>query len=310
MDGVKRNLVYGACILSAGITGLSFLFSKVALNYSDPLDLSAHRFTAAFLCVLALNLFKGVELDFDKKTIIKLFPLAMLFPVAFFIFQAFGLQYASSSEGGIIQSVSPILTMILASYFLKEKTTLFQKISILLSVLGVIYITVKTGASFDFSNLKGIFLLLLSALAYSGYSVLARKLSKDFSSAQMSNMMTMLSFVIFNLLALGNHLLKGTIGSFFAPFKEVNFIVAVLYLGLLASFGTTFLHNYTLSEIEASKMIVFSNLTTVISIIAGVIFLKEKVFYYHIIGSILIVGGVLGTNLLDENSLQKYNAPK
>jgi len=307
---VKRNLVYGACILSAGITGLSFLFSKVALNYSDPLDLSAHRFTAAFLCVLALNLFKGVELDFDKKTIIKLFPLAMLFPVAFFIFQAFGLQYASSSEGGIIQSVSPILTMILASYFLKEKTTLFQKISILLSVLGVIYITVKTGASFDFSNLKGIFLLLLSALAYSGYSVLARKLSKDFSSAQMSNMMTMLSFVIFNLLALGNHLLKGTIGSFFAPFKEVNFIVAVLYLGLLASFGTTFLHNYTLSEIEASKMIVFSNLTTVISIIAGVIFLKEKVFYYHIIGSILIVGGVLGTNLLDENSLQKYNAPK
>ena len=46
-------------------------------------------------------------------------------------------------------------------------------------------------------------------------------------------------------------------------------------------------------------MSVFSNLGTVISIVAGVIFLNEEIFYYHIIGSIFIVGGVIGTNFLD-----------
>lgn len=305
MEKIKKNLVYGACILSAFITGLSFLFSKVALSFSDPLDLLAHRFTAAFLSVLALTLCKRVKLDFDKEKIMKLLPLAMFFPVLFFTFQAFGLQYASSSEGGIIQAVSPILTLLLASYFLKEKTTLLQKLSIIISVLGVMYITIKKGSTFDFANFKGIMLLLLSTLSFSGYSIMARKLSKDFSSAQMSNVMTIISFIVFNLVALGNHLVKGTLSSFLAPLREVNFVVAVLYLGVLSSLGTTFLHNYILSKMEASKASVFSNLTTVISIIAGVIFLKEEIFYYHIIGSILIVGGVLGTNLLDESHTKK-----
>lgn len=45
-------------------------------------------------------------------------------------------------------------------------------------------------------------------------------------------------------------------------------------------------------------MSVFANLGTVISIVAGVVFLNESIYYYHIIGSVLIVGGVLGTNFL------------
>ncbi|NLJ99166.1 MAG: hypothetical protein GX320_07885 [Tissierellia bacterium] len=48
-------------------------------------------------------------------------------------------------------------------------------------------------------------------------------------------------------------------------------------------------------------MSVFSNLGTVISIIAGAVFLKEEIFYYHIIGSILIIGGVIGANFLDKD---------
>jgi drug/metabolite transporter (DMT)-like permease len=53
-----------------------------------------------------------------------------------------------------------------------------------------------------------------------------------------------------------------------------------------------------LSKIEASKMSVFGNLATLISMIAGVIFLQEQLEYYHIIGAIMIIAGILGTNLL------------
>jgi drug/metabolite transporter (DMT)-like permease len=268
----NNNTAYLASIISAFITGLSFLFSKTALNLSQPLDLLAHRFTAAFLVGLAFVLFKKVDLYFDKERLIKLLPLAILYPLLFFGFQTFGLQYASSSEGGIISAISPIFTLILASYFLKEKTTLLQKLSIFLSVVGVIYITLKKGNSFDFTNLKGIILLLLSAISFSGYSVLARKLSTDFSTVEMSFIMTIFSFIVFNMISLGNHILNGTISSFFAPLKEFNFIISVLYLGVLSSLGTSLLRNYILSKIKASKMSVFANLTTVVSIIAGVVF--------------------------------------
>ncbi|KNF07049.1 hypothetical protein CLPU_28c00010 [Gottschalkia purinilytica] len=40
--------------------------------------------------------------------------------------------------------------------------------------------------------------------------------------------------------------------------------------------------------------------------IAGVVFLKERLYYYHIIGSILIIGGIIGTNFLDSVNLEKY----
>lgn len=296
----KMKMVYLAAILYALITGLSFLFGKVALQTTNPLDLLAFRFTASFIVILISVLFKWVKLNYSKESILKILPLALLYPLLFFGFQTFGLQYASSSEAGILLAAAPVFTLILATYFLKEKTTFWQKVSIVLSVLGVIYITVKKSSSFEFGNLKGIILLVLSALSMSGYSVMARGLTKDFSSIELSYMMNIISFICFNILSLGNHLINGSLNNFFAPMASPSFIIAVLYLGVLSSLGTSLLTNYVLSEIEASKMIVFSNLGTVISIVAGVVFLKEEIFYYHILGSILIVGGVIGTNFLDK----------
>lgn len=73
---------------------------------------------------------------------------------------------------------------------------------------------------------------------------------------------------------------------------------AILYLGILSSLGTSYLSNYALSKIDASRMSVFSNFAKLITILAGVIFLKEEFHLYHITGSIIIIIGVVGTNYL------------
>ncbi len=52
-------------------------------------------------------------------------------------------------------------------------------------------------------------------------------------------------------------------------------------------------------------MSVFMNLATVISIGAGLVFLNEEIYYYHIIGSALIITGVIGVNLFGEKKKQK-----
>lgn len=296
MPDNNKSLVYIAAIAYALITGLSFLFTKMALTVANPADILAHRFTAAFIGLLIPILFKWVKLDLDKERIRKVIPLAILYPLLFFGFQTTGLQYATSSEGGILLASSPVFTMILASYFLKEESAMLQKISVIISVLGVIYITLMKGAAFELNNILGIVLLLLSALSMSGYSVLARVLTRDFSSTELSYIMVSISFMLYNAIAITRHFIGGTIDTFLLPFTNINFVISIVYLGILSSLGTSLLTNYILSKIEASRMSVFSNLGTVISIIAGVVFLKEDIYYYHIIGSILIVGGVIGTN--------------
>ena len=305
MENIKSNRVYIAAVLYSTITGFSFLFTKIALRFADPMDILAYRFTASFIAVLIPILFKWINLSYNKEKIKRIAPLALLYPLMFFGFQTFGLQYASSSEAGILQASAPIFILILATYFLKEKTNIFQKLSIILSVSGVIYIVIMTGSSFKPTSLKGIILFLLSALSFSGYSVIARILTKDFSSIELSYIMIIMGFTCFSIIAIIKNLINGTMASFLAPLGNIDFIIAILYLGVLSSLVTSLLTNYILSKIEASKMSVFSNLGTVISIVAGVVFLKEQIFYYHIVGSVLIIFGVFGANFLDRKRVEK-----
>ena len=290
--------VYGAALLYAAIIGFSFLFTKLALSAASPLDILAHRFTFAFGGMVLLSVLGLVRVHYSVRRLLRILPLALFYPLLFFSFQTFGLRYASSSEGAILSASAPIFILILARLVLKEGTNTLQKLSVLLSVSGVIYITLMKGAAIEGGNARGIGLLLLSNLALAGYTVLARILTREFSNMELTVAMVTISFVAFNGLAISSHLQAGTLATFFAPLRKGSYLVAVTYLGILSSLLSSLLTNFVLSRMQASRMSVFSNLATVISIAAGVFFLKEEIHYYHIVGSIFIVGGVIGTNFL------------
>ena len=88
----------------------------------------------------------------------------------------------------------------------------------------------------------------------------------------------------------------GNLDQFFAPLGDTQFIISVLYLGILSSLVTSLLNNYVLTKIEAARVSVFGNLRIVVTIFAGVYFLKEQLLSYHIVGSLMIILGVIGTN--------------
>lgn len=295
----QTKKAYAAAILYTCIIGFSFMFVKLTFTITGPLDTLAHRFTVSFLTASIPVIFGLIKLNITFKNMLTILPVAILYPALFFTFQAFGLVYTSSSEAGIIQATIPIFTMVCASYFLKERTTIWQKIPLLLSVSGVIYIFTMKGFGSHTPSFTGVILILLSALSSAGYNVLARKMTKQFRLIDVTYMMTIIGFICFNTLSIGNHIAAGTIHLYFQPFTSSLFLVSILYLGILSSLLTAFLSNYALSIVEASKMSVFSNVSTLITMFAGVIFLQEELAYYHIIGAIMIILGVLGTNFLD-----------
>ncbi|PEL18017.1 DMT family transporter [Bacillus wiedmannii] len=300
---------YLSALLYSFIIGFSFMFVKLALTVTSPLDTLAHRFTVAFVAASIPIVFGFVKLNMSFKNILALLPLAIFYPALFFAFQAFGLVYTSSSEAGIIQAAIPIFTMMLASYFLKEYTNTWQKISVLISFIGVIYIFIMNGIGTHETSFIGIILILLSALSSAFYNVLARKMTKKFKLMDLTYTMTVIGFISFNSIAIASHINKGTIMVYFKPFTNGTFLISILYLGLLSSLLTALLLNYSLSYIEAAKISVFSNLSTLITIIAGVIFLHEQISYFHIIGTIMIILGIIGTNFWGEKgiAMQKKN---
>ncbi|UQZ32752.1 EamA family transporter [Paenibacillus sp. PK3_47] len=296
LDSTTKRFAYSAIIIYSAIVGLSFLFGKIALTVAAPLDTLAHRFTVSLIAATIPVLLGWIKLHLRPRDVLAILPLAVLYPSMFFAFQVFGLQSATSAEAGIIHATVPVFTMVAAAYFLKERTTRLQKLSTLLSVSGVIFIFIMKGTAIDLSNLKGTLLILLSALALAGYSVLARKLTSRIHVMTMTYVMTVIGFLVFNLMAAGQHLAEGTLSHYFEPFASTRFVMAILYLGVLSSLISSLLSNYALSKLEASKVSVFNHLATLISIAGGFVFLNEQLAYYHIIGAAVIIAGVLGAN--------------
>lgn len=291
-----RTKAYGAAILFALIIGFSFLFVKVSLLFASPLDTLAHRFSLSFLGASLPLACRRVRLQVAWRQSWPILPLALLYPVLFFAFQAFGLVHTSSSEAGILQAVTPIFTLLLATFFLKERSTGRQRLAILLSVLGVVYLFAMKGCSFTGASTAGAALLLLSSLAAAGYNVLARRLTRQYPLFDLTYLITAVGFAAFNGAALVQHVRAGSLESFFAPFAQGEFVLAIAYLGLLSSLGTAFLSNYALSQLEASQMSVFGNLATVIAMFAGVAVLQETLQPFHWLGALLVLAGVLGAN--------------
>ncbi|MCU6712657.1 DMT family transporter [Paenibacillus sp. J5C_2022] len=293
-QGLK--LAYMLAVLNATIIGFSFLFAKTALAYANPLDTLTFRFAASFLAISVPAAFGWIKLSYRGKPLYKAFLLASMYPLGFFTLQAYGLQHSTSAEGGILYAFTPVVTMVLASVFLKETTTLFQKLSIFLSVFGVVFIFATKGSSINWSNVTGISLLLLTCFAFAGYSVLARSLSKQFSPAEITFLMLGIGFTVFLALSLVSHTATGTLTNFFKPLFSGPFIGSILFLGIVSSLVTALTANYILSKMEASKMSVFANLSTIVSMAAGAFFLGEEVTMYQLVGSALIIAGVIGAN--------------
>jgi drug/metabolite transporter (DMT)-like permease len=295
----EQVLPYLGAVLNASIVGLTFLFTKLALEDASPIDTLSYRFTLGFLVLLVLQFFVPIKMPSFKengKSLAFLLLLALFYPTMFFSFQAFGLLYTTSAEGGILMAFAPILTALLASVFLKEKTSLIQVLFILMSIFGVVYIFFMKGAGIEFNSLLGFLFLFIACLSIAGYTVLARFLSVSYSPLQLSFIMVTFGFIFFNLYAMIQHLAAGDFVQYVSLWTNVPFLLFTFYLGVFATLLTSFLSNYILSKIPASQMSVFANLSTVISIVAGAVILNETIYFYHWIGAFFIIAGVIGTN--------------
>lgn len=293
----KQNLLpYVSATTTSLIFGLSFLFSKKALNVASPFNLLSFRFLTAFLVMTILMLLKIIKVDYKNKPMKDLFFLALMQPVIYFIFETYGIKFSSSSIAGIMIALIPVVVTVMASYFLKEKPSRAQLLFIVISVAGVAYIAFMNSADSSSSSMLGILLLIITVMSAAIFNIMSRKLSSNFTPMEITYFMMGLGALFFNTVSICEHAFLGTFNQYFFPLTNKDFVISIVYLGILSSVIAFLLVNFTLSKIEASKSAVFANLSTIVSIVAGVVILHENFRYYHIVGSIMILIGVWGTS--------------
>jgi len=182
--------------------------------------------------------------------------------------------------------VSTILFRNLENAAEKELTASYKQI-------GLQYINNTVGGGF---SLKGVILILLSVLSITMQQIYIRKYKDMFSVFDMTLGIVIIGFILFTLLAVGKHIGNGTLKEFFVPLLNMNYFIAILYLSVLSTIGTTFLTVYALSKITAVKVSMANNFSTLPSILAGILVLNETFTLMHWIGAVAIVAGVVFVN--------------
>ena len=232
-----------AAITAAVIFGMSFMFSKLALEKAAPTVLLAVRFTvavAAMTLVILVNALVGklrgrplFAFSLRGKPVYQLLLLGIVQPVAYFIFENYGILYTSSAVAGTIISAVPVCCILMDVLVLHEKVTLKQVLCAVCAIGGVALIS--AGGAVMVSALGMLFLLLtmLSDTLYYGISHSAAKL---FTPFEMTYVMFVVGMVVFIPVAL-LHAGGLTSPMLLEPLQDGQFWLAVLYLAFVLGNG-------------------------------------------------------------------------
>ena len=261
------------------IFGFSFLFTKNALDHLNPLTFLSYRFFVASVLFVALKFFGVIR--FEKKPYWKLWRLIIFQPILYFLFETMGVARINSSEAGMIVALIPIVVNVLAIFMLKERGDSIHYALLLTSFLGSVLIV---GFNMTAQNLFGKLLMLLAVFSAALYTINARKFSKEFTPEEISFFMMLSGFVFFTLLS--------TLTGQFKLLLNVHTVSAALYLGILSSAVAFFLLNYMVKHASPILTSLFSNLTTVVACLAGVIFRGERVGSEQILGVTIVLASL------------------
>lgn len=265
-----KDKSYSKAIAAAIVTqifwGLSFLASSIGQESASPFVLMSYRFDIALLALTVPVLLGKQKLDLRGKSVKPLLLLGAMEPCIYFVGEQYGLKYSSSAFSGIMIAVIPIVTIIFAAIFLKERPSKKQWLFSALSIAGIIVITLaeNSGGSITF---KGFALLCLAVVTGSAFSVISCGVSGRFSVFERTYFMQAMGAVFFTTLALIEN--GGSAAALIAPAADPRFILAALFLALGASVAGYSLFNYAVSHAPMANVAVFHNLATIVSVAAG-----------------------------------------
>ncbi len=283
-----------AALCAQVIFGFSFMFTKIALDFTSPLILIADRYIVAFLALSIVMILSKTKMNLHKN-LWKLILMSIFQPLLYFIFESYGIQMTTSAFSSIMISMIPVVSMISGIFILREIPSTMQYVFTAMSIGGVVIMALAGNAQGTVTPL-GIILLLGAVFSSVAYNIASRKISAEFSTFERTYAMTIIGMISFVLIALAENI-KNPI-AVLTPFLSAEFTWAILYLGVFSSVVAFLFLNFANTHLPVAKTTVFSNITTVVSVIAGAIFLNEKMSMEAILSTLMIIVGVFGVQVL------------
>lgn len=290
---MKHNTMipYAALLLAMILWSSSFIALKIAFRSYDPMVVIFGRMLVASLCFIFIAPGLARNIQYKKGDIWPILFMAFCEPCLYFIFEAKAIENTTASQAGMITAILPVLVMITATLFLKEKTELKGWVGAVLAVLGVCWLTLESSPSANAPNpVFGNFCEFLAMVCATGYTVSLRWLTKRYSPLLLTAIQAIMGCLFyFPFLFFPGTALPVT-------YEPVS-TIAVIYLGGVITLGAYGLYNYGLKQLSASRASSFVNLIPVFSVILGWSILGETFTPVQCVAAVIVMAGVWLTQL-------------
>jgi drug/metabolite transporter (DMT)-like permease len=281
----KKSSWVGVYLALGIVWGCSFIFIKLGLEFLTPFGVAFGRCALGAITLLIVARIKGLTLPKNRAILLHIWVVAMLLNVIPGVLFALAETKVTSILAGILNAVTPLMTLIaILIVNREEKPKLFQIVGLLIGFTGVL--TVLGAWQGLGENPLWAILVLLAAVSCYGISfpytrrfVMPHKLK---SEAVVATQLTLAAVTL-----LPFYLIDGVA-------KDQYRIGPVLGMFALGIFGSGFAYIWNFKVMELAGSAIASSvtyLTPLVAVIVGVIFLNEKVTWYEPVGALIVLLG-------------------
>ncbi len=298
---VKIIIVYAiACI----IWGSTWMAIRISLDSFTPFLSAGFRFLLASVFIYSLMKFKGIKIQTDKLSITLYLLMGFFSFVIPFGLVYWGEQFVPSGLASVLFAVNPFFVAIFSYYFIaSEKVGAHKIIGIVLGFAGLLVIFSENLIGDIPIYLPGMLAVVISAIMQGGLQVTIKKYGGNLHPLSMNLVPMIIAGVVMTL-----------IGYFFEDMSKVEFTssgyLSVAYLALFGSLVTFTSYYWLLKRVSVIVLSLIAFITPIIALILGWIFLSEELSARHLIGSFLVLLGVLSATLGNIRSMRKISLLK
>jgi drug/metabolite transporter (DMT)-like permease len=284
---LKPLYTYILVVLSMLFWGMSFVWSKIALDYYDPITILILRLILSSGLLFSGLAIVGRNIKINRDDF-KLFLLSALFnPFLYFLGENYGLKFSTPTVTAVIIATIPVFTPIFAWFYFKEKLSLLNIFGLVVSFLGVLLMLLDNNYSLSISPV-GLGWLSLAVVTAVFYSVLLKKLASRYDAFLIIAWQNLIGAVYFlPLFFIFDY------QHFLTVRPNAELISSLLLLAVFASSLAFVFFTISSREIGISKTNLFTNLIPVFTAIFSFFILGELFETRKMMGMMVVIGGIM-----------------
>lgn len=292
---MKKNYIYAILTVVIWAT----MATAVKLLLADIPNLQALSVSSgfAFAFMLIVNILTGKIHLMKKYCALDFAKMSGLGFLGLFLYSAlyyYGISVLTSQEACILNYLWPIMLLVFSCLILKEPVTARKILAMICSFVGIIILTLGSGAAGSGNQAAGIFACIAAAVCYGLFSVLNKKADFD------QNITMMIIWLTVAVCA-------GILGKNTEQWVAIEGVqwIGILWLGVVIDAVAYLTWALALNSAENTARIAnLAYLTPFLSVVISAVCLGEEVKVNAVVALVFIVGGIL------VQSLEKQGFPE